>query len=112
MLFQVTLAVRYQKALLVHERDSHEAILDVLKEFESSLPHVIIHCFTGTPEQIRSYVERGYYIGITGYICKGKKTFYFGASAGLIIYDVDKTSMKVDLNNKSLDTQMGPMTSP
>jgi len=69
---QVQLAVRYQKALLVHERDSHQAILDVLKEFETSLPPVIIHCFTGTPEHIKTYIEKGFYIGITGYVCKEK----------------------------------------
>lgn len=69
---QVQLAVRYQKALLVHERDSHQGILDVLKEFETSLPPVIIHCFTGTPEQIKTYVEKGFYIGVTGFVCKEK----------------------------------------
>jgi len=69
---QVQLAVRYQKALLVHERESHQEILDVLKDFESTLPPVIIHCFTGTPEQIKVYVEKGFYIGVTGYVCKEK----------------------------------------
>jgi TatD DNase family protein len=69
---QVQLAVRYQKALLVHDRDAHQSILDILKDFESSLPPVIIHCFTGSAEQIKAYVERGYYIGVTGYLCKEK----------------------------------------
>lgn len=69
---QVELAVRYQKALLVHERASHQGILDVLKEFESSLPPVIIHCFTGTPEEIKTYIDLGYYIGVTGFVCKEK----------------------------------------
>ncbi|XP_065644578.1 3'-5' ssDNA/RNA exonuclease TatD [Hydra vulgaris] len=69
---QVQLAIRYQKAILVHERDSHQAILDVLKDFESSLPPVVIHCFTGTAEEIKTYVERGYFIGITGFVCKEK----------------------------------------
>jgi TatD DNase family protein len=69
---QVQLAVRYQKALLVHERDSHDGILEVLKDFESTLPPVVIHCFTGTPEQIKVYVEKGFYIGVTGFVCKEK----------------------------------------
>jgi len=69
---QVQLAVRYQKALLVHERDSHQGVLDVLKDFESTLPPVILHCFTGTPEQIKVYVEKGFYIGVTGFVCKEK----------------------------------------
>lgn len=69
---QVQLAVRYKKALLVHDRDAHQSILDILKEFDTALPPVVIHCFTGTTEQIKAYVERGYYIGITGYLCKEK----------------------------------------
>jgi len=69
---QVQLAVRYQKALLIHERDSHDAILEVLKDFESTLPPVVMHCFTGSAEQIKTYVAKGFYIGVTGYVCKEK----------------------------------------
>jgi len=69
---QVQLAVRYQKALLVHERDSHDGILEVLKGFEGSLPPVVMHCFTGTAEQIKTYVSKGFFIGVTGFVCKEK----------------------------------------
>lgn len=69
---QVELAVRYKKALLVHDRDAHQSIMDILKPFEDALPPVVIHCFTGTKEQIKAYIERGYYIGVTGYLCKDK----------------------------------------
>jgi len=69
---QVQLAVRYQKALIVHERDAHEKILDVLKDFTSTLPPVVIHCFTGTAEEIKAYVDKGFYIGVTGFVCKEK----------------------------------------
>lgn len=69
---QVQLAVRYQKALLVHERDSHQGILDVLKDFESTLPPVVIHCFTGSAEELKTYIDKGFYIGVTGFVCKEK----------------------------------------
>lgn len=69
---QVDLAVRYKKPLLVHDRDAHQNILDILKDFASALPPVVIHCFTGTADQIKAYIERGYYIGVTGYLCKEK----------------------------------------
>jgi len=69
---QVELAVRHKKALLVHDRDAHQNILDILKEFEDALPSVVIHCFTGSKDQIKTYIERGYYIGVTGYLCKEK----------------------------------------
>ncbi len=69
---QVQLAVRYQKALLIHERESHKEVLEILKDFENTLPPVVIHCFTGTKEQLVTYVARGYYIGVTGFVCKDK----------------------------------------
>lgn len=69
---QVELAVRYKKTLLVHDRDAHQNILDILKDFDTALPPVVIHCFTGTADQIKAYIERGYYIGVTGYLCKEK----------------------------------------
>lgn len=69
---QINLAVRYKKTLLVHDRDAHQSILDILEPFTDALPPVIIHCFTGTKDQIKAYIDRGYYIGVTGYLCKEK----------------------------------------
>jgi TatD DNase family protein len=68
---QVELAIKYRKALLVHDRDAHEGVMEILGAF-SDLPPVVIHCFTGTAEQVKAYLARGYYIGITGYMCKDK----------------------------------------
>ena len=59
ILSKVELAVKYKKALLIHERDSHEQILTVLKDFETTLPPVVMHCFTGTAEQIKTYISKG-----------------------------------------------------
>ena len=65
----IQLAVRYNKPLLVHERDAHRDVLSILHNFPS-LPPVVIHCFTGTICEARRYVEEGYYIGVTGFVCK------------------------------------------
>lgn len=32
--------------------------------------HVIVKGFMGTSEEAIKYIERGYYIGLTGYLCK------------------------------------------
>jgi TatD DNase family protein len=37
------------------------------------LPPVVIHCFTGSAEEMRAYVSLGFYIGITGVICKSQR---------------------------------------
>jgi TatD DNase family protein len=68
---QVELAIKYKKALLVHDRDAHEAVMEVLNEQkQSDLPPVVIHCFTGDADQVKVYLEKGFYIGVNGYLCK------------------------------------------
>jgi len=68
----VELACKHKKTLLVHDRDAHESVLEILDKYSDQLPKVVIHCFTGTQEQIKTYLAKGFYIGITGYVCKEK----------------------------------------
>jgi len=32
-----------------------------------------VHCFTGPESELKKYVEMGFYIGITGWICDGPR---------------------------------------
>nr|CAD7459354.1 unnamed protein product [Timema tahoe] len=69
---QIQLACELHKPLLVHERDSHEDLLEILDKYKDQLPLVVIHCFTGTAEEAQRYLDKGMYIGLTGYLCKDK----------------------------------------
>jgi Tat protein secretion system quality control protein TatD with DNase activity len=55
---QVELAVKYKKALLVHDRDAHDAVMEILSSY-SNLPTVVIHCFTGDATQVKAYLAKG-----------------------------------------------------
>ena len=66
---QIQLAVDYNLPLFVHERFAHSETMDLLKHVPAKVP-VIIHCFTGTRQECKAYMERGYYISFSGYICK------------------------------------------
>ncbi|CAG2063507.1 unnamed protein product, partial [Timema podura] len=68
----IQLACELHKPLLVHERDSHEDLLEILDKYKDQLPLVVIHCFTGTAEEAQRYLDKGMYIGLTGYLCKDK----------------------------------------
>jgi len=68
---QVKIAVDNNKTLLVHDREASTDVQAVLNKFRIVRP-VVIYCMTGAVEQIKDYVSRGYYIGITGFICKEK----------------------------------------
>ncbi|CAH0551827.1 unnamed protein product [Brassicogethes aeneus] len=68
----IELAIELKKPLFVHERDAHEDLLAILNEFKGKLPSVLVHCFTGSCENALSYLNNGFYIGLTGYLCKDK----------------------------------------
>lgn len=64
---QVRLAEELRFPLFVHERLAFERTMQTL---ELCTVPVIIHCFTGTVEQCKAYIERGYYLSLSGYIFK------------------------------------------
>ncbi len=70
---QLELAARVGKPVFLHERDAHEDFLAILKEHRQTLSGAVAHCFTGTGPQMRAYLELGFAIGITGWICDERR---------------------------------------
>lgn len=70
---QLQLACDTQKPLFLHERDAGEAMISLLKQYQSELPSAVIHCFTGSQGSLEEYIEMGLYIGITGWICDERR---------------------------------------
>ncbi|EDW85141.2 3'-5' ssDNA/RNA exonuclease TatD [Drosophila tropicalis] len=68
---QLQLAIRLKKPLLIHERSAQTDLLEILDKFEN-LPPVIIRGFMGTAEEALKYLDRRFYISLTGYLCKDK----------------------------------------
>nr|CAG4644048.1 EOG090X080R [Lepidurus arcticus] len=69
---QVEIACQLKKPLFIHERDAHNDMVRILSKFSDRLPPAVIHCFTGTREQAKKYVEMGLHIGLTGFLWKDK----------------------------------------
>eukprot|EP00045_Choanoeca_perplexa_P018409 m.291042 g.291042 ORF g.291042 m.291042 type:complete len:395 (+) comp17811_c0_seq4:140-1324(+) len=69
---QVALAVELDMPLFCHERDAAKDFLQVLDTFPS-LPPLVVHCYTGSQDTLAQYIERGYYIGVTGFISMQKR---------------------------------------
>ncbi len=61
----IELAKRVNKALVIHDRDAHRAVLDVLDEVGA--PEVtIFHCYSGDAEMARECIEKGYILSFAG----------------------------------------------
>ena len=64
---QVQLAQECGKPLFVHERGAFRETMNILQD--CSIP-VIVHCFTGTRQECKAYIKRGYSLSISGFIVK------------------------------------------
>jgi len=70
---QLELAVESGKPVFLHQRDAHGDFLAIVEDFLPRLGPAVVHCFTDTGEALRDYLERGLYIGITGWVCDERR---------------------------------------
>jgi TatD DNase family protein len=63
--WHIELAKKHSKALVIHDRDSHEDVLSVLLEVGAP-EKTIFHCFSGDLEMAKICVERGYILSFAG----------------------------------------------
>ena len=61
----IELAKRVDKALVIHDRDAHRAVLDLLIE-EGAPAKTIFHCYSGDAEMARECIENGYILSFAG----------------------------------------------
>jgi len=65
--WHIDLAKRTNKALVIHDRDSHEDVLSVLLEVGAP-EKTVFHCFSGDVEMAKICIERGYILSFAGTI--------------------------------------------
>lgn len=67
-LYQLDLAWRLKKPLILHIRDAHKAALRILQFHPARKLGGVVHCFYGSRETARQYLALGFHIGIGGAI--------------------------------------------
>jgi len=70
---QLNLAAQTRLPVFLHQRDAHERFLPILKEQRDLLVRAVVHCFTGTREEMYDYLDLDMYIGITGWVCDERR---------------------------------------
>ena len=63
--WHIELAKRTNKALVIHDRDSHEDVLSLLLEVGAP-EKTVFHCFSGDVEMAKTCIERGYILSFAG----------------------------------------------
>jgi TatD DNase family protein len=63
--WHIELAKKTNKALVIHDRDSHEDVLSILLEVGAP-DKTVFHCFSGDVDMAKTCIERGYILSFAG----------------------------------------------
>jgi len=61
----IKIAKDHNKALVIHDRDAHRAVLDTLIE-EGAPKNTVFHCYSGDADMARECIENGYILSFAG----------------------------------------------
>ena len=70
---QIKLAIKFNKPLFLHQRDSHESFIKLINKYKDDINKAVVHCFTGTQKELDDYLNNDFYIGLTGWICDERR---------------------------------------
>jgi TatD DNase family protein len=68
---QVRVAKELNMPLFLHEREASADFTAILKE--QQVQKAVVHCFTGNRQELTAYLDAGWFIGITGWICDERR---------------------------------------
>ena len=68
---QINLANKYNLPIIIHSRESQEEVEKILRENPVKKAG-IMHCYSGTAEMSKKFLEMGYYIGVGGPVTRYK----------------------------------------
>ncbi|MDD9301920.1 MAG: TatD family hydrolase [Desulfobacter sp.] len=84
---QLAMAGSLDLPLIFHERDSKGRFYEILKSEGPAARRGVVHCFSGTKDEMFKYLDLGYYIGITGILTILNRGAYLRQIAPLIPED-------------------------
>jgi len=70
---QLQIGIDSGKPMFLHLRDAHEDFHAILKSVRDQLADAVVHCFTGSREELHAYLDLDCHIGITGWICDERR---------------------------------------
>ncbi|MDR2811838.1 MAG: TatD family hydrolase [Endomicrobium sp.] len=95
---QIKFAAKFNKPVVIHSREANEDVLSILKSLKI-IPKGVIHCFSGTPQQAKEFIDLGFLIGIDGPVTYKKSE------------SLKQTVLETELSNLLIETDC-PYLSP
>ncbi|RNM22281.1 3'-5' ssDNA/RNA exonuclease TatD [Dickeya undicola] len=73
--FSAQLAIAAERAMPVflHCRDAHARFMALLTPWLDKLPAAVLHCFTGSGDELDESLRAGLIVGITGWVCDERR---------------------------------------
>ena len=69
----IVLAEKLNKPLFLHERSAAGEFIKRFQKHPDICKRSVVHCFTGDKETLKRYLDMGFSIGITGWICDDRR---------------------------------------
>ena len=69
----IVLAEKLGMPMFLHERSASADFVKRFRSHEEVCKRSVVHCFTGTRRELETYLEMGFSIGITGWICDDRR---------------------------------------
>src|SRR5690606_28737552 len=86
------------KPLVLHQRAAPAAFMAVLRNFDGRHGPAVVHCFTGSREEMFDYLDQDWYIGITGWLCDERR----GAHLREIVRHIPANRLMVETDSPYL----------
>ena len=84
---QLAIAIDTGKPLFLHQRDAHADFIGVIDRVRDRISRAVVHCFTGERDELVAYLDRGFHIGITGWISDERRGLHLRELVKLIPAD-------------------------
>lgn len=95
---QLELALKANLPVVIHSRDAHGETMDFLKKYSSRLKGCVLHCYSGSWEMAKIYIDMGFMISLAGPV-----TFKNAVKAV-------EVAKKIDINHLMIETDCPYLT--
>ncbi len=80
---QLGMAMDLDLPVIIHNREAHTELFEILKEMRKGRAKGVIHCFSGNYDMAMALIEMGYYISIPGTVTYKKALQVQEVAAGI-----------------------------